>query len=139
MTITEPATLATDYLMAALAIYWARDLGAQRKLDWSRTFAALAAASFVGGTYHGFQGMMAEMVRQASWQATLVFSCNGLVQAGIPGSFGGFCHDHDWGRFFGPYKMVKQTLGGRAISCRRWPFCIGRPGPGPSSVAAPGL
>ncbi len=74
MTVTEPATLATDYLMATLAVLWAKNLWGQRKTSWSKAFAALAAASFIGGTYHGFQNAMQEPVKWAFWQTTMVFS-----------------------------------------------------------------
>ncbi len=74
MTITEPATLATDYLMAAMAIAAAWKLRAERSRDWSMTFLFLAAASFVGGSYHGFATAMSEWMQAGAWRATLALS-----------------------------------------------------------------
>ena len=59
MSISEPMTLATDYLLggvtAWLCILLFKHRGAQRcRLWWVIAFAALALAAFLGGTWHGF-------------------------------------------------------------------------------------
>lgn len=85
MTITEPATLATDYLLALFTAWLGRRLllasriaewnglievaGAQHW--WSVAFVATAVAGAAGGTVHGFQQMMARPVTNLLWIATL--------------------------------------------------------------------
>ncbi len=57
MTIHEPMTMLTDYVLggvsACAAIALLRDSQTSRRL-WALAFAALAAAAFLGGTWHGF-------------------------------------------------------------------------------------
>jgi hypothetical protein len=57
MTIHEPMTMLTDYVLGGVAAYAAialrRDSQTSRRL-WALAFAALAAAAFLGGTWHGF-------------------------------------------------------------------------------------
>ena len=85
MSITEPATLATDYLLALFTAWLGRRLllasriaewngligvaGAQHW--WSVAFVATAVAGAAGGTVHGFQQMMARPVTNLLWIATL--------------------------------------------------------------------
>lgn len=56
MTIHEPMTMLTDYVLGGVAAYAAiallRNPQTARKL-WALAFAALAAAAFLGGTWHG--------------------------------------------------------------------------------------
>lgn len=57
MTISEPMTMLTDYVLGAVSAYAAIALlshpQTSRRL-WALAFAALAAAAFLGGTWHGF-------------------------------------------------------------------------------------
>jgi hypothetical protein len=57
MTIHEPMTMLTDYALGGVSAYAAIALlgnpQTARKL-WALAFAALAAAAFLGGTWHGF-------------------------------------------------------------------------------------
>jgi hypothetical protein len=57
MTIQEPMTVLTDYLLGGVSAYAAlalvRNPQTSRRL-WALAFAALAAAAFLGGTWHGF-------------------------------------------------------------------------------------
>ena len=57
MTIHEPMTMLTDYVLGGVSAYAAvallRDPQTSRRL-WALAFAALAAAAFLGGTWHGF-------------------------------------------------------------------------------------
>lgn len=79
MRITEPMTLATDYVMGALAAVWAvrllRDATATGSLParlWGMAFVATAVASFAGGSYHGFIQMMSPAAARILWKVTLV-------------------------------------------------------------------
>ena len=61
MTISEPMTVATDYLLAALGVWlgWrlvrgGRDAGETSRTLWGTSFLALAVAAAAGGTVHGF-------------------------------------------------------------------------------------
>lgn len=77
MTIHEPMTMATDYLLGGVAAWIAfvlfRKKQASQKL-WAVAFAALAIASFAGGTHHGF-------AIEALWKPTLLVM--GLASFGM--------------------------------------------------------
>jgi hypothetical protein len=75
--ITEPTTLATDYVLGALcaALAWRLHAVAratnQRSVGlWALAFAATAFGSFAGGTYHGFSTVMPSGVAAAIWTLT---------------------------------------------------------------------
>jgi hypothetical protein len=53
MTIHEPMTVLTDYFLAVVATVFAVRLYRAGIRYWSLAFFATAAASFLGGTYHG--------------------------------------------------------------------------------------
>lgn len=53
MTVHEPMTVATDYLLGAVAIVFAVRLWRAGVRMWALAFAATAAAAVLGGTYHG--------------------------------------------------------------------------------------
>ncbi len=75
LTITEPMTLATDYVLAALAVVFGRRLLAQSDarpiLDWGFGFIALAIGSFAGGTAHGFAADLGELGQALTWKLTV--------------------------------------------------------------------
>lgn len=76
MTITEPMTLVTDYLLAALVCIFARRLwraggGAMAARLWSGAFFASAAAALLGGTVHGFAPYLGPLVAAALWKGTV--------------------------------------------------------------------
>lgn len=84
MTITEPATLITDYLLGAFtgALAWrlfaaARQNRRTTQWWWATAFAATAIAGVTGGTVHGFRQMLHPGVTAALWLVTL----EGLVVA----------------------------------------------------------
>lgn len=72
MTIHEPMTVATDYLMGGFALAFAFRLWRDRRL-WGLAFVFTAAASFFGGTYHGIAPALAPLAAVGLWKAT-VFS-----------------------------------------------------------------
>lgn len=71
MTISEPMTLITDYILAGVTAWLAallfRNSQSQRsRKSWALAFAALAVGAFLGGTWHGlFQ-------HPFLWKATLL-------------------------------------------------------------------
>ena len=69
MSISEPATLITDYLLAGVTA-WLSLLLFQKKQTstrfWAIAFAALAVGAFLGGTWHGF------LQSDALWKATVL-------------------------------------------------------------------
>jgi hypothetical protein len=77
MTISEPATLVTDYL---LAVFTAVLAGRVRSVSrwWAAAFAATAVAGAAGGTVHGFQHAFEPRVTSILWLLTL----ESLVGAG---------------------------------------------------------
>ena len=84
MTISEPMTLITDYLLAAVTAWlcfllFRHHAGqASRKL-WALAFAALAIGALLGGTWHGF------LQHDLLWKATLL-SLGGASFAMLAGS-----------------------------------------------------
>lgn len=78
MTITEPMTMVTDYLMGGMATILAarlarHDAAGHRApvLLWAGLFACTALASFLGGTYHGLIQMLSQSTGHMLWQGTL--------------------------------------------------------------------
>ena len=63
MSVHEPMTLATDYAMGIAAVFFAARLWRVNRM-WALAFACTAAASFLGGTYHGFEHVL-DMVEAA--------------------------------------------------------------------------
>jgi hypothetical protein len=77
MRITEPATMLTDYILAAAGAFFAIQLLLARPygrptLLWTVGFAAGAIAAAVGGTFHGFALYMTEATRARLWNTTLL-------------------------------------------------------------------
>ena len=77
--ITEPTTLATDYVLGALCAAFAWRLhGAARATNqravwlWALAFAATACGSFTGGTYHGFTTVLPAAMAAAIWTLTTI-------------------------------------------------------------------
>jgi hypothetical protein len=71
MTISEPMTLATDYLLGGVTAWLSLLLAKNRESQKSRTFwalafAALALAALLGGTWHGL--LQIELL----WEATVL-------------------------------------------------------------------
>jgi len=77
--ISEPMTLATDYLLAALTAFLAlrilrRTEGQNARRLWGVAFVALALGAALGGTHHGFQ-------LEALWKPTVLVI--GLASCGM--------------------------------------------------------
>ncbi len=100
MTISEPATLVTDYLLALFTGVLGRRLGsiasAAELLEfidkaralrwWSVAFMATAVAGAAGGTVHGFQHAMPRTATNLLWLVTLeslVLAAFAVVSAAI--------------------------------------------------------
>jgi hypothetical protein len=90
MTISEPMTLVTDYLLAiltgVLAYFLWRRSGEAGRSDtrawlywWAAAYAATAVGGIAGGTVHGFQHALASQVVAGIWMVTL----QSLVFAGF--------------------------------------------------------
>lgn len=72
MTVHEPMTLATDYILAIASSIFAMRLWRVHRL-WALAFLFTACGSFFGGTSHGFAPVLERVARVALWKAT-VFS-----------------------------------------------------------------
>ena len=100
MTISEPATLVTDYLLALFTGALGRRLGsiasaaellgfidkARALRWWSVAFMATAVAGAAGGTVHGFQHEMPRVATKLLWLVTLeslVVAAFAVVSAAI--------------------------------------------------------
>jgi hypothetical protein len=79
VSVAEPMTLATDYLVALVATIWgarvlrhARAGGPRVARWWAAAFAAVALAALAGGTHHGFAPRMAPAVADGLWTLTVL-------------------------------------------------------------------
>lgn len=77
--ISEPITVATDYVLGAAALVGALLLakhsrGSRRMAIgfWAAGFLSLSAGAFLGGTWHGFSPRLPDEVAAALWKGTLV-------------------------------------------------------------------
>ncbi len=104
MTISEPTTLITDYMLGTLAELCAvllikRNTALrQRSIQWW-AFALFAAAvgSYVGGTYHGFRHALEPAVAAVLWKVTTIsmgVASFCLLTAAIAAAFTG--QDRRW-------------------------------------------
>ena len=76
--INDPMTVATDYLITVVCLFFAYRLYALYKaggqktiLWWSLAFSFTAIASLSGGTYHGINTMIPDAVRIILWKTTI--------------------------------------------------------------------
>lgn len=96
MIINEPATLITDYLLAAFTAVLARRLfraaresGSAPQWWWAVAFAATAVAGFAGGTVHGFRDGFGPRVIAPLWIVTiesLLVAAFAVIRATLLGS-----------------------------------------------------
>lgn len=81
MSIHEPATLLTDYLLAILGGYLAWRLHRKMESDhpaarwWIRALLAMSVSAFVGGSYHGFAPNFSPQFVAAWWRFVLILVC----------------------------------------------------------------
>jgi len=71
MSVHEPTTLLTDYLLCAAAAIFAARLWRTHRM-WALAFAFTAAASLFGGTYHGFAPILGALTEVVLWKATVL-------------------------------------------------------------------
>jgi hypothetical protein len=74
--ITEPATMATDFLIGTICVVFAVDLNrdaltlfSARGL-WASTFTCTAIAAIIGGVVHGFALHLTAAAKERLWKAT---------------------------------------------------------------------
>ena len=79
VTISEPMTLVTDYLLGTLAEVCAvlllkRNVTLRQTSIrlWALALFSTAAASYIGGTYHGFQQAFSPQVARVVWKMTTI-------------------------------------------------------------------
>jgi uncharacterized protein DUF6962 len=79
VTISEPTTLITDYVLGTLAevcgillLKHNVPLGQASIRYWALAFFATATGSYLGGTYHGFQHALGVPVAALLWKATTI-------------------------------------------------------------------
>ena len=79
MTISEPTTLITDYMLGTLSELCAVLLIKQNRVLrhrsvqwWAFAWLAAAVASYAGGTYHGFQHALEPAVAAVLWKVTTI-------------------------------------------------------------------
>ncbi|MCX6539050.1 MAG: hypothetical protein NT151_08975 [Acidobacteria bacterium] len=88
MQIAEPMTMATDYVMGAVALALAIRVFRQGESEgqmamrlWATALVMTAVAALVGGSYHGFIEMLPPRV--ATWMWTLTLAATGFGSAAL--------------------------------------------------------
>lgn len=85
--LSEPMTLATDYVLGLLSLYFAwrmTDRGAVRaRRYWVGAFAACGVAALFGGTHHGFLPYLGSGVATVVWKITLYAIGWAAFEAGL--------------------------------------------------------
>jgi hypothetical protein len=71
MSVQEPTTLATDYMLCIAAAFFAARLWRVHRM-WALAFAFTSAASLFGGTYHGFAPVLSALAEIVLWKATVL-------------------------------------------------------------------
>jgi hypothetical protein len=71
VTVSEPVTLITDYILAGVTAWlcfllWKQRESQRARYGWTIAFGALALGAFLGGTWHGF------MQSALLWKATVL-------------------------------------------------------------------
>lgn len=96
MTLAEPATLLTDYALAAVCAYLSVKLLTQEPAArpvklWGVAFAFVALSALAGGTWHGFAANLDAQMLAALWKITVyaigvfdLLMVAGTVSATIP-------------------------------------------------------
>jgi hypothetical protein len=96
MTITEPMTMATDYVLAAFCLVFGITTARLDKVHrsmilWALTFFAGAASGILGGTHHGFKLSLGVSADKVVWDtALLLIGATGafMLCAAIVSGFG---------------------------------------------------
>ena len=75
--ISEPMTLVTDWVLAAVGAVLGWRLHQHSREDrarrcWALAFGALAVSAFLGGAHHGFASVMSRAVYDLSWKVTVM-------------------------------------------------------------------
>ena len=74
MSITQPATMITDYVLAAAGFVFGALLlphrGSKTRLLWAIGMFTAGVAAALGGTYHGFTLYLSEPVHRMLWNST---------------------------------------------------------------------
>jgi hypothetical protein len=112
MTISEPTTMITDYLLAGLALIcgfrlWKlkrRTPGDKYNLShaltfWRIGFFSAGAAAIVGGTFHGFRAYQRAPFHWALWHVTVLFiaaTATSMVAAAFKGRLDGRPGSTEW-------------------------------------------
>ena len=71
--ISEPATLFTDYVLAAANTFFGARLlrlSSRAARFWAAGFLALAVSAAIGGTFHGFRALLTPGTLVLMWQVT---------------------------------------------------------------------
>jgi hypothetical protein len=78
MSLSEPTTMATDYVLVVLCGFFAWRLWRVGKgtaqasvCSWAAGFACFGLASLAGGTFHGFSTLFSEAALQELWKITV--------------------------------------------------------------------
>jgi hypothetical protein len=78
MSLSEPTTMATDYVLVVLCGFFAWRLWRVGKgtaqasvYSWAAGFVCFGLASLAGGTFHGFSTLLSEAAHQSLWKVAI--------------------------------------------------------------------
>ena len=95
MTLSEPTTALTDYLITVCCVAYGflllQAVDSRVGTLWPAGMFILAAAALTGGTFHGFRHEISETFLQALWNFTLVLigaSAGFMIAGSLAGTIG---------------------------------------------------
>jgi len=103
VSLSEPTTLITDYVLAvfsaAFGITLLRSRTHRGTLLWSIGFLSLAAAGLTGGTFHGFRLMMSDSAHRSLWNVTCLLigaSAAFMISGAMTGPLSRYARNTKW-------------------------------------------
>ena len=103
MSLSEPTTLVTDYVLAVFSMVFGIALLRLRThrgtLLWSIGFLSLAASGLTGGSFHGFRLMMSDATHRSLWNITCILigaSAGFMVSGAMTGPLSRYGKNTRW-------------------------------------------
>jgi hypothetical protein len=103
VSISEPTTLITDYVLAIFSTVFGVVLLRSRihrgSLLWSIGFLSLAAAGLTGGSFHGFRLIMSESAHRSLWNITCLLigaSAGFMISGAMTGPLSRYGKNTKW-------------------------------------------
>jgi hypothetical protein len=103
VSLSEPTTLITDYMLAffstVFGVVLLRSRTHRGTLLWSIGFLSLAGAGLAGGSFHGFRLMMSESAHRSLWNITCLLigaSAGFMISGALTGPLSRYGKNTRW-------------------------------------------